>query len=1656
MSISTSQIVFIDSGVSDYQTLAQGVIADLPVIILDRDRDGIEQVTNILKQKTYSTVHIVSHGSPGCLHLGNTQLSLDTLDKYQEELQNWFVPIPPFSRGRGDLLIYGCNVSTGDAGKEFITKLRNLTGAEIAASTTRIGNAAKGGNWELDYRTTEINAELAFDRHTKQNYAGVFAEEDKNLLVSNLTEDLSKEITSDIASVTTDLDDYPPGATAIVTGENFELGETIELQVLHTDGVPNTGGGHEPWQVTDGGEGDLDGVVDGNFETTWYVNPDDSFKSAFEITATGLSSKEVATNTFTDGIITVNGTAFIDYNNDGIQQTGNSAAEVGLSGITVKAYDSAGTQVASTTTNSSGAYSFTSGTATTTVPLRVEFGNLPSGYFEGKSSKSVFFADGTSNVTQNLGLLDPDKYIATTPNLITSCFALGSYSGKTDTAIVSVLHNASGGSPTKTSKATIGNIGTVYGLAYQKQTGDIFAAAFQKRFSDVVGTNGNSKIYRINSSGTASTFINLDNFFGSNSAGAYAHSANIGTIDASSFDKVSKVAFGDMDISEDRKYLWTINLADRRLYKIQVGSNSDPTNPVNYLAGDTRTISRYNIVSTLNSDNSGITGFARASDIRPFAVAEKDGLVYIGMVDSAQSTGTASDLRAYVYTFNPTTATFSSSPVLNFALNYTRENKVDFPSPKQPATWDPWTDTHGGTNGSTGLNFQQEGTSTKYWALRTQPIFSDIEFDNNGNIIVGLRDRTGDQTGDQSLDLTGAGNYNTGSGGDILKASLTGTNQWTIETGATDTNASTEFYGGEEYGIGGNYQHYETAQGGLTQVPGYTSIDTTALDPLDFNTGGIIGLNHTNGTQTRGIQLYSGGFAKANGLGDLEYLGEVAPIEIGNRIWTDADNDGIQDAGESGISGVTVNLYNSSGTQVGTTTTNSSGEYYFNSGLLPNTSYTIRLNYSNISISPANVGSNDEIDSDAVISGGFPTIAITTGDYGVNNHSYDFGVIADYGDAPDTSSSNVAGDYSTTATNNGASHFIVSDLSIGSSVDGDTGTLQNAAATADDTSNTGAADDEDGVTITNFKTDDGTYSVTVNVNNTLGAGSNAKLVGWIDFDQSGTFDADEAQIISNISASGNQILTWNPLVADTKAGTTYARFRLSTDAALTTSYSTGAASNGEVEDYQVTVTGVDYGDAPDTGTGTAADNYKTTKADGGASHTIVSGLSIGSSVDADLGNLQNPTATADDGNGTDDEDGVTVSAIRTDDGTYSVTVSVNNTTGTAANLLGWIDFNGDGIFQSIEAANSIQTVAANSGSTSTTLSWAIPSNIQTGTTFARFRLSTDPLTNASAIGALGNGEVEDYQLDIAGVDYGDAPDTGAGTGNGNYETTNKTGTADDGASHGIVTGLTIGSSVDADNGTLENAAADADGADEDGITTFNTLATNANSYSVEVEVTNTLTPGTDATLVGWIDFDRDGLFSADEAATATVANGATSAILDWNAIPDDITAGLSYARFRLSTDPLLTTSYSTGAANNGEVEDYQINIKNTITGTGGSETLTNSTVGVDDLFIGGAGQDKLTGNGGNDCFKFNRTSDGIDIITDFNSGDKIDLSSLFAAGGELAGITNPLGTYVETVSAGSGTLIQVDFGDDGNTTYNKNVVYLENYTTAMTAADFIF
>jgi len=97
------------------------------------------------------------------------------------------------------------------------------------------------------------------------------------------------------SSVATDQSNYGAGDTAIINSSGFLAGETVQFQVLHTDGSSNSGSDHAPWQVTD-----TSGT--GNIQTSWYVDPSDNAGASLRVIAIGQTSGEVATEDFTDGI----------------------------------------------------------------------------------------------------------------------------------------------------------------------------------------------------------------------------------------------------------------------------------------------------------------------------------------------------------------------------------------------------------------------------------------------------------------------------------------------------------------------------------------------------------------------------------------------------------------------------------------------------------------------------------------------------------------------------------------------------------------------------------------------------------------------------------------------------------------------------------------------------------------------------------------------------------------------------------------------------------------------------------------------------------------------------------------------------------------------------------------------------------------------------------------------------------------------------------------------------------------------------------------------------------------------------------------------------------------------------------------------------------
>ncbi|MBU2447491.1 MAG: CIA30 family protein [Bacteroidetes bacterium] len=85
---------------------------------------------------------------------------------------------------------------------------------------------------------------------------------------------------------------------------------------------------------------------------------------------------------------------------------------------------------------------------------------------------------------------------------------------------------------------------------------------------------------------------------------------------------------------------------------------------------------------------------------------------------------------------------------------------------------------------------------------------------------------------------------------------------------------------------------------------------------------------------------------------------------IGDLVWNDKNGNGIQDVGESGVSGILVKLFDCTGNEKSSTTTNSQGKYLFND-VMPGSYYVQFFAPSGFLFTAKDQGSDDSKDSDA-------------------------------------------------------------------------------------------------------------------------------------------------------------------------------------------------------------------------------------------------------------------------------------------------------------------------------------------------------------------------------------------------------------------------------------------------------------------------------------------------------------------------------------------------------------------------------------------------------------------------------------------------------------------------------------------------------------------
>lgn len=410
-----------------------------------------------------------------------------------------------------------------------------------------------------------------------------------------------------------------------------------------------------------------------------------------------------------DSTTDIGGHIFRDYNSDGAQ-TGTEP-DFGDAGIQVTAYDSNNTAVATASVGNDGQYF---------LPLlgdgndyRLEFVGLPDylefGAIGTDSDSSVRFVTGATCAV-DVGVFNPSDYCDTDADLITTCFINDGVTVNPDSPAVVRFERGDG------SLATSGRtdylefmdeVGSTYGVAYQRTQDLVFVGAFAKRHS-AWGPAGPGGIYVIQNSSIAPTdpsniaaTITIPN--AGSSARAVDGPALIGNCDTAAtgtdylrdscfFDSVGKEGLGDVQISDDEKTLWTVNLFDRHLYEVDISPGSG-----------------YPVIDRGAIADPGCSG--GADDWRPFALEYHDGELYVGGVCSGQSgnafasrdastspdtvTDNIAQVSAHIAQFtDPKVSSAAVEVFRNTNMGFNRGRNTSYPPADNDGRWHAWLTTY--------------------------------------------------------------------------------------------------------------------------------------------------------------------------------------------------------------------------------------------------------------------------------------------------------------------------------------------------------------------------------------------------------------------------------------------------------------------------------------------------------------------------------------------------------------------------------------------------------------------------------------------------------------------------------------------------------------------------------------------------------------------------------------------------------------------------------------------------------------------------------------------------------------------------------------------------------------------------------------------------
>ncbi|MDR6193719.1 SdrD B-like domain-containing protein [Siphonobacter sp. SORGH_AS_0500] len=619
------------------------------------------------------------------------------------------------------------------------------------------------------------------------------------------------------------------------------------------------------------------------------------------------------------------------------------------------------------------------------LAIRLVFGSAGSGLQSSGTTPAVRFVK-SPRTQLNYGCFDPSHLQSDTPELISPVYHQGL--AKDTLSALAVLVSSK---DSVYSLASPKQVGALWGVTFDAANHLLYSAALAKRHV-AYGPLGPGGLYRTDWK-TKQTTPYLDLKSLGIPTGIDRHeqlSADLWgkSTDPHFMDQVGKVSLGGMDLLEGKLYV--MNLSNRTLYGLSL--------PADTAARPTSKDLKAYVLPQLPN---------QTGEMRPFAVKAHQGKIYVGLVYDASISQQVKDLSASVLELDPATGVFTT--VVTIPLDYTRGKVVDGLS---LSTWLPWSDDF-----TKALHPEYPSL-----AVRPQPMLSSLAFDREGALILGFMDRFGHQSGTGQPDPLAQSSYTGIAAGDVLrvyprtpqKQNLHYTLEANAQAGMLKSQGLNNAQGpqGGEFYFSDHFEsveakprviHEETGSGGLVYLPLSQELLMTVHEPTnEYNTGGIKALSAVEGSSTKGWNLFTNGqagsFSKSNGVGGLALVRPQADLTLGDRLWIDTNEDGIQDPEEEALTGQAVELWQGD-KKVAQTLSDEEGRYAFSAlnvagGIKAHTGYEIRFPLSkDLTLTKTKAGADAELDNDAQLMEGKAFIALTTQAGGESLHQLDAGFV---------------------------------------------------------------------------------------------------------------------------------------------------------------------------------------------------------------------------------------------------------------------------------------------------------------------------------------------------------------------------------------------------------------------------------------------------------------------------------------------------------------------------------------------------------------------------------------------------------------------------------------------------------------------------------------